>query len=316
MNIFVYAGEDKVTLTGARVVFEGKALSSARKSLPTADMIWTFGDGGSDRGTSVGHTFHFPGKYIVILDVISGDYIAKDQVIVDVIAPKLKVVSDVVGEKGFIEIKNETKSTLDLGGYILSADGLYGTHFTIPKNTIILPGRTIIFPNQITKLFNHKSKVIILLPGGGEIVTEIEDNKIQESSQSTEKKPVLYVENIRNEETNNITNIVPKTISNLAESFSNNIVKSVFLKNDHQSTETDEPFVGVTTEEEQEIATSTETPQVANILTTNQSSKNLLILGIIILSTIAFIITLMHFDRSQNKEKSILEEANEIEIIE
>jgi hypothetical protein len=73
MQIYVSAGGNKVSLAGAEIVFDGKVLSAAKKSLPNADLIWTFGDGGSDRGTQVRHTFHYPGRYVVLLDVISGD---------------------------------------------------------------------------------------------------------------------------------------------------------------------------------------------------------------------------------------------------
>jgi hypothetical protein len=163
-QILVSAGGDRIAVAGATVYFDGVATGATGRALSNTDYIWTFGDGGSDRGTSVSHIFHYPGTYVVLLDVISGEYIAKDQIFVEVIPPSIDITYVQTKDPQYIELYNASDYQLDLGGWVLQADGLAGRSFTIPKNTIILSKRKVIFPSELTKIVTPTENIILRFP--------------------------------------------------------------------------------------------------------------------------------------------------------
>lgn len=317
MQLYVSAGSDRISLAGAEVVFEGKVLSAARKTLPNADLIWTFGDGGSDRGTQARHTFHYPGSYVVILDVISGDYIAKDQIQVEVIKPNIEVSAVELGEKSYVELYNNTVYDIDIGGFVLEAEGLTGTHFTIPKNTLVLKGRKIIFPSVITKLFIKTNNVALKFPSG-ELVAKYQKEDIT---------PEQVVANVERDVVDDTSNSQSAASYNRVEVYSKKIFASVFnTEREVESTQSDISDMQSTST--LAIATSTNdvaTTSISSIQSVaavsgagfdiTQHPRVLFVISLIV-GIIALFSVLAFVDRKERESLGISKESSEIRIIE
>jgi hypothetical protein len=317
MQLYVSAGEDKIALAGADVIFEGKVLSAARKPLPNADLIWTFGDGGSDRGTQVRHIFHYPGRYVVLLDVISGDYIAKDQIFVEVVPPQIEISKVEYTDKSYVELFNNTIHTLDIGGFILQAGGLTGTHFVIPKNTIILAGKKVIFPSEITRLLIKSDDVVLKFPSGDVIYSFTQKDKTEKQDQ------ILQAENLTQSEPG-VTQLPDTEIEKVKEVYSNNIISSLYQRLTNQpSIGTSPTSTATTTEEMSNTTEASETqppiPQVAAIGTVDSnwlSSPHIPFILIVIFGVLALFLVLHYLDKKEREALGISKEADEIRIIE
>ena len=154
----------KVAVAGADVLFEGAALGLKKEPLEGARYLWTFGEGGTKEGQKVLYNYSYPGKYVVVLNTSSGAYSASDRAIVDVIPADIAISSVGVGANSFVEIYNKTKYEINLSWWRLRAGGNF---FTIPKDTIVLPGSKIIFPAQNTGFtISKKDSVELLYPNG------------------------------------------------------------------------------------------------------------------------------------------------------
>ncbi len=309
MQLYVSAGGDKVALAGAEVVFEGRVLSAAKKSLPNADLIWTFGDGGSDRGTQVKHTFHYPGNYVVLLDVISGDYIDKDQIQVEVIKPNIEVSAVQTGERQYIELFNNTIHDLDIGGFILEAGGLTGTHFTVPKHTILLSGRKIIFPSAITKLIINSTNVSLKFPNGEVLASydKAKEGELLSETVSIKESSAIEIQNLAD--------------SNITQSYSTNILPSIFSIEDTAQT-VDEGVVPETaqaTSSDVGIIENNPLPMVAAASATgfDITKHPRIIFSTALLAGIMLLFSVLGFiDKKERESLGISEEADSIKIIE
>lgn len=79
-RIYANAGGNKSGVAGAGVLFEGAALGFKEEPLENARYLWNFGDGSFAEGKNVRHFYKYPGEYIAVLDVASGQYSASDRV--------------------------------------------------------------------------------------------------------------------------------------------------------------------------------------------------------------------------------------------
>jgi len=151
-----------VIVVGADILFRGEALGLIKKPLDGARYMWIFGDGSNSEGEKVLHYYNYPGEYVVILNASSGKYTASDRVIVKAIPANIEISSVGSGEDSFVEIYNKTKYELNLSWWRLRAGGQF---FNIPEDTIILPGRKIIFSSQYTKFnITERENIELLYP--------------------------------------------------------------------------------------------------------------------------------------------------------
>jgi len=152
-------------IAGASFVFEGDSRGLLNEPLQNAIYQWTFGDGGREEGQKVFYTYQYPGDYVVILQVVSGKYTGTDRAEVKVLPSDL-VISDVgfnIGNQ-FIEIHNPSTYELNLSWWILRNGK---DHFTLPKNTIILPKKSLKFSSMTTGfVLNENNEVSLLYPNG------------------------------------------------------------------------------------------------------------------------------------------------------
>ena len=163
-NIFADAGDDRTVIVGADSFFDGKSFGVEKKPLENAEYIWNFGDGSVKKGQKVMYSYNYPGEYIVFLDVASGEYSSSDRIKVVVVSADLIVSNVVYGKDGFVELYNKTNRELDISWWRIQVGSNF---FTIPKNTIILGGKKIIFSYKTTKIeANYDNPIKLLYPNG------------------------------------------------------------------------------------------------------------------------------------------------------
>lgn len=172
-QIFADAGVSARTISaGATVPFTGRAFGLKKEPIENARMIWSFGDGGIAEGTSVAHTYHYPGDYIAVLDIASGYYSASDRVAVHVVVPLLILRSGGDTTRSFISIENRGSDEVDLSLWQIESAGIF---FIIPKNTILGARKTLTFASEITGLSSSQGSVVALrFPNSSIVNTQVD----------------------------------------------------------------------------------------------------------------------------------------------
>lgn len=145
-QIFADAGNNRTVTVGADSEFIGKATGLIGEPLLDARFIWNFGNGETQEGRKVLHHYTYPGQYVVVLTVSSGKYAASDRTVVTARSANI-IISKV--DPTFIELQNNDTLELNLSWWILTSGG---KQFTIPKDTILLPGNTLRLGKQVTDL--------------------------------------------------------------------------------------------------------------------------------------------------------------------
>lgn len=170
-QIFADAGVAMRTVpAGAPVIFTGRAFGLKKEPIENARMVWSFGDGGTVEGTSVTHTYHYPGDYIAVLDVASGHYSASDRTSVHVVTPLLVLRSGGDAMRSYIAIENQGSDEIDLSLWQIESNEKF---FVIPKNTIVGEKKTLTFASEITGLSsNREGSVTLRFPNGSVFKTE------------------------------------------------------------------------------------------------------------------------------------------------
>ncbi|MEK9209379.1 MAG: lamin tail domain-containing protein [Patescibacteria group bacterium] len=148
-QIKAYAGEDKNVITGAEVKFSGLALGLKGETIDNAAFLWTFGDGDFKEGRVVSHIYQFPGNYIAVLDISSGQYSASDRTLVKVNKAELLISEIKPEEAGWVEIKNKSKEELDISGLKIKQQS---QSFSFPQSTFIKADSIIVVPESVSKI--------------------------------------------------------------------------------------------------------------------------------------------------------------------
>jgi len=161
-----FVGNTKTIVVGADTLFKGKAFGFDGTPLLAPRYSWTFGDGGTKEGEQVLYHYRYPGTYIVVLNVSSGEYTAADRVKIDVVAADVVIASTGTGADSFVELKNDSSYELDLSWWRIRNGN---TYFTLPKGTIIVPKGVIILPPENTRFSIGVDNTLDLLYPNGEI---------------------------------------------------------------------------------------------------------------------------------------------------
>lgn len=202
---------DTTAIVGGESEFRGRAFGFENKPLSNARYLWNFGDGSTAEGEHMLHTFSFPGTYIVVLSVSSGELGATARLTIEAIAADihLSFLSNNHGEA--LSIANGEQSVLDVSRWRLS----WGERlFVIPNNTLIAPQGKGIFPAEKTGISPASGEyVIVQYPNGKEAarvlfepsvasvaaVAVIEESVVQPAAPSApvRKKPIVAVKQPR-----------------------------------------------------------------------------------------------------------------------
>lgn len=148
-QIKAYAGEDKVVVTGAEIKFSALALGLKDEPIDNARFFWTLGDGDFKEGRTVSHIYQFPGDYIAVLDISSGQYSASDRVLVKVSKAELLISEIKPGDNSWLEIENKSKEDLDISGLKIKQES---QSFSFPSSTFIKSDSIIVVPESVSKI--------------------------------------------------------------------------------------------------------------------------------------------------------------------
>ncbi len=146
----------------------------------TSDFEWSFGDGSTDRGITVSHSYQFPGEYIVVLNTASVDGLATSRLKVRVLADQLEVVS-ANAEK--IEIINHSPYEVNLFGRVLV---LGERHFTLPKDLIVGAGQKVALPSGVTHLTPSQVGEVALV-----VVGDVPENQVAQQVSKARQEMIV-----------------------------------------------------------------------------------------------------------------------------
>jgi len=199
--IYADAGVDRKVIVGADTMFEAKAFGLDDKPLENARYVWSFGEGTRSEGKNILHTYNYPGEYVVILNVSSGEYSASDRVVVKAVPAEI-VISSVDIINNFIEIYNKSSYEINLSWWRIKSGKDY---FTLPKDTVILPNNKIKFsPQTIGLNIGNINQIYLLYPNGlvadyydPYLLEEVGSKNIEKHKQSVKQipKPNLIFDN-------------------------------------------------------------------------------------------------------------------------
>lgn len=145
-RITVDAGGDRTVVVGAAAVFTAKVFGTAGEPIQNPRLTWNFGNGDLREGQTVQYTYEYPGVYNLMVMGASGEYSSSDRVLIEALPATLALS---VETGGTIRVFNKEKRDLDVSLWLLVRGG--GT-FLIPKDTVILGGKSVAFSPQSTKL--------------------------------------------------------------------------------------------------------------------------------------------------------------------
>ncbi len=159
------AGPDKTVVVGASTEFRGQAFGLKDELLDNARFLWTFGDGAAKEGKNITHIYRYPGNYIVVLDITSGDYSAADRALIKATANQFFISEVKIGTEGWIEFENKSKQEIDISGCQIRTNGKV---FTFPQSSRILSSAYLVVPSEVSGLVLSQEKDVIefLYPGG------------------------------------------------------------------------------------------------------------------------------------------------------
>lgn len=184
----IVTGGDRTISSNADVAFTATVYDNKGNKRDDAIVSWSFGDGMQKTGASICHSYYDPGEYVAIVHATTadgGDALA--QIVVTVKDANVKITS--ISERG-ITLANNSDRTLDLSLWRLSSGG---QEFTIPTNTEILAGHTILFPSQVIELPVSNSAEL-LYPSGEAAASYPSDTDVQLSSSAVSTNTVQAVD--------------------------------------------------------------------------------------------------------------------------
>ncbi len=161
-QIFADAKEDKTVVAGADVKFFGQAFGLQKEPLEGARYLWIFGDGSTKEGQSVFHSYQYPGDYIAVLEVSSGEFSASDRALVKVLPNELKIIE---ANNDYVKLHNGSGLDLGISFWFLKSGS---QSFKFPENTFIKSKSDLTISSSVSKIvsISQGQKTELLYPNG------------------------------------------------------------------------------------------------------------------------------------------------------
>ena len=184
-KIYVNAGGNRVALLGSEVEFEGKVVTGDKKQINNAKYFWSFGDGEIGEGERVTHVYKYTGEYVVFVEAYTNGYKNQGKLYVKVVEPNLKINLHNRSDEKFVEVVNNSKEEVDIGGFLIKS---YGGEFehtsTLPKKLLILPNKSINISCDTLEFSTSTNRVVFTYSNGKEIdKAELYGNKLNVSKE-------------------------------------------------------------------------------------------------------------------------------------
>lgn len=159
-SLLIETGGDRIVSTKAHASYHPIVYDSTGRHVKHPYVTWAFGDGGKHAGTEVEHAYREPGEYLVVVRAQEQYSLgtASFVVVADPAAIRIALLS----EKG-VTLENADDRILDLSRHTLVSGK---ESFRIPEDTWILPGRSVVFPPEITGLSTTTSAMELRYPSG------------------------------------------------------------------------------------------------------------------------------------------------------
>lgn len=191
--------QTRIVIVGAPVTFEGKISGLENTHYGATHTTWSFGDGASGEGETIFHTYYYPGEYIAILDVVSGDLSATDRMFVHAIDPEISLRTGGDTAHSFIIVENLGGNEIDISTWKLSYNGWA---FIFPRNTILGAHKSATFASEVTGLITPEgSSVELHFPNNTPVKIK---NEIKGETVSPPTTPKKIIEKPNVETTNQV----------------------------------------------------------------------------------------------------------------
>jgi hypothetical protein len=151
----------KIVIVGSPAHFKAQALDYDRSDMFKGHYTWNMGDGKvrefalGFRETNDGfdYVYEYPGTYSVSVKYYHSfldDVPAELEQRFTIEATSAAVTVSRVYPDGAIELKNTSGNALDVSGWVIR--DITGKTFTIPEDSFLAPGKTVVFSAKITKI--------------------------------------------------------------------------------------------------------------------------------------------------------------------
>jgi hypothetical protein len=144
--LYVDGGPARILTAGAETPFSAIAYDSLGVVRKNADITWSFGDGGYEKGSEAQYGYDTPGEYTAVVRARSKGISAVALIPVVVVRPEISIVS--VNEKG-VMIRNDSERLADLSSWKL---GTGRKAAKLPPDTVIAAGATVLFSYEALRL--------------------------------------------------------------------------------------------------------------------------------------------------------------------
>ncbi len=155
---------DPTVIVGGGSFFTGVAYGLKGEKIANARYIWNFGDGSTDEGQNVFHTYTYPGKYAVMLSVGAELSSAVGRVTVQAVPAQLALMTE---SDGSVVLVNRAGQELSVGLWSITSGT---TTFVLPQGTSVLAGQSVRFAPSIMKMHAGADSVLQYPNGANAVV--------------------------------------------------------------------------------------------------------------------------------------------------
>lgn len=159
-TLYIETGGDRVVSTKAHTAYHPIVYDSTGEHVKHPYVTWSFGDGERRIGPETEHAYREPGEYLVVVRAQERYSRGTSSFVVTADPADVRIAR--LSEKG-VSLENRDTRTLDLSRYELRSGK---EKFRIPEDTQILPGRTVIFPPEVTGLSTTTISMELRYPSG------------------------------------------------------------------------------------------------------------------------------------------------------
>jgi hypothetical protein len=132
-----------VVVVGGGSFFSGSASDSHGPTGNGTRYLWNFGDGATDEGQTVFHTYMYPGKYVATLTAGSGNEAGIVRTTIDATPAQVGVLAQ---PDGSVVLSNQSSQELNIGLWSITSAT---STFSIPQDTILLANMSVRFSPQV-----------------------------------------------------------------------------------------------------------------------------------------------------------------------
>jgi hypothetical protein len=237
-KVYLKAGDNRIAITGKEISFKPRLLNGDKQDIYTGVYNWSLGDGYAKEGREITHTYQYPGEYSVTLEVILDKSTVEDTFFIHVIDPKFTIKYTDADTGAYSEITNDSLEILDIGEMVLSREDFPVKKFIIPKNTVILPKRSIKITSELTGFATSTSEISLGFKNGRKVASftnqRPKSNEASTSTGSVSSVSVMTLEDFKRlypEGYTQLPHITPKATETANATVSKTIINPVTLKN-------------------------------------------------------------------------------------